>query len=238
MAFPWLAAATAAGAGAQAFMNRNAGRDAKRAQDAANLANKEMMWEQHNFEERMSSTAYQRAVQDMRMAGLNPMVMMQGAGGPSSTPSGSMAVAQSGAEQVLASGLEQARTVGNAVGRSLETLQRDAELKLRRAEEKLVTQQTASARWQAELNENLAAKTREEAYRANMENELFRSSLPSAKAHAEINKDLVVPDAVLERLGKVSGALGSLGGAAILRGGLKGSRRSDYSGRRDWDWRQ
>lgn len=43
--------------------------------------------EQRGFEEEMSSTAYQRAVRDMRLAGLNPAMMYGGGGGAASTPS-------------------------------------------------------------------------------------------------------------------------------------------------------
>ena len=43
-----------------------------------------------DFQERMSNTAYQRAMQDMKEAGLNPALMYKGAA-PASTPSGSRA---------------------------------------------------------------------------------------------------------------------------------------------------
>lgn len=50
---------------------------------------------QRAWEESMSNTAYQRAVKDMKEAGLNPYLIYNGAS-PATTPSGGVAQASSG----------------------------------------------------------------------------------------------------------------------------------------------
>ncbi len=70
-------------------------------QERANRTNVGLAREQMAFQERMSSTAYQRSMSDMRTAGLNPMLAFQQGG--ASSPGGAMARVDSVTEPAVAS---------------------------------------------------------------------------------------------------------------------------------------
>lgn len=77
---------------------------------SANAANKKMAREQMAFQERMSNTAYQRQMADMKAAGINPMLALSQGGGANS-PSGATAQMQSEYANASSSAMEVARTV-------------------------------------------------------------------------------------------------------------------------------
>ena len=75
-----------------------------RGQREANRRNLQIAREQMAFQERMSSTAYQRAAKDLEAAGLNRILAL---GSPATTPSGALATMQN-----------EARGVGRGVSRA------------------------------------------------------------------------------------------------------------------------
>jgi hypothetical protein len=124
MPFPFLSAAGAqvAGSAASAFGSFLGAR-------ATNQANKKMAREQMRFQKKsvreqmawqqhMSSTAYQRAIADMKKAGINPILAYQQGG--ASTPSGASSAGSSARME---------DTVGKSLASAIETRRMFAELK-------------------------------------------------------------------------------------------------------------
>jgi hypothetical protein len=89
-----------------------------RGQRKANENNLRIAREQMAFQERMSSTAYQRSTKDLEKAGLNRILAI---GGPSSTPGGASAVMQNAAAP-MAEGVKGATSSALAAATQIQQL--------------------------------------------------------------------------------------------------------------------
>lgn len=120
--------------------------------ERANRQTRELAREQMAFQERMSNTSYQRAVQDMELAGINPMLAFQQGG--ASSPGGASATMQDVMSPAISSA-QQARRI-------------NAELTTMRENQNLIRKQADKAGWEARVAENTEHMT-------NMQNERYFS---------------------------------------------------------------
>lgn len=111
----WLGVAALGGSLLSGILSSNA-------QEDANEKNLQLGREQMSFQERMSGTAYQRAMNDMKKAGLNPMLASQVGG--ATTPSGAMPQVQN----------KVAAGVGSAT-QAMQTMQAAQQIKQSKAQE-------------------------------------------------------------------------------------------------------
>ncbi len=141
-------------------------------QQGANRANRRMAREQMAFQERMSSTAYQRTMSDMRKSGLNPM-LAYGQGGASS-PGGQTATMKSETEAATSSALAARR--------------QNSELKSMEGQRELMYNQSrlaanASAREAAQVQ--LLVRDQEQ---REMQTRILRLQLPSLENAARVDR--------------------------------------------------
>ena len=131
---------------------------------SANRANRALAREQMNFQERMSNTAYQRAMADMEAAGINPILAYQQGG--ASSPGGSTATMQNAVGQGVSSAIAARRThaeVKNMVEQNRNLRAQNSQI---RSQVNLNRALAQTAEAEAVLKANSAAKIKNDDNRA------------------------------------------------------------------------
>lgn len=174
----------------------------------SNRANRKEAEKDRAFQERMSSSSYQRGVADMRAAGLNPALMYSSGKGGASTPGGAMA-----RQDDVISGASSSAMAAMRLKQEIKNMKEQEQLIYNEALLKRQQSGESAARMQLVIDQQEAQETN---------NELLKLMLPWARAQS--GAALKFPGAAMLQLIMNSGGsqamslTGGLGAARMLRG--------------------
>lgn len=176
-------------------------------QEKANQANSQIAAENRSWQERMSNTAHQREIADLKLAGLNPILSATGGSG-ASTPSGN--TAQMGAakmEDAIGKGLSSAKDFASMPS-ALQNAQKDLAIK-----DSTITAQAAATAQSLSSAKKIDADTMGTLY----DNSRKEMELPAAKSRYQLEQkqnsfDLKANDYdnIMKRAEQATGAIGNI----------------------------
>jgi hypothetical protein len=140
-------------------------------QSSANAANLQIAREQMDFQERMSNTAHQREVADLREAGLNPILSAGGSG--ASSPSGASIAMQN-------PNTELGRSIGAAMSTALQVKNLEQSNKLLQAQTAKTAHEADAAKYAADVAGNAAS----------VSNVLYRDGVLEKEARERANLNI------------------------------------------------